>query len=69
MEVIKVLKTYKYRLYPNKQQETLIQKTFGCKRFVYNYFLDLKINEYKNNNKSLNYCETSKLLTQLKKRK
>lgn len=60
-------KAYKYRIYPNKQQKELIAKTFGCVRFVYNYFLDLRINEYKNNGKSLNYYDTSKLLTQLKK--
>lgn len=59
-------KAYKYRIYPNKKQQELIQKTFGCTRFIYNYFLDLKINEYKNNNKSLSYYDTSKLLTQLK---
>lgn len=60
-------RAYKYRIYPNKKQQELIQKTFGCVRFVYNYFLDLRINEYKNNNKSLSYYDTSKLLTQLKK--
>lgn len=60
-------KAYKYRIYPNKKQQELIQKTFGCARFVYNYFLDLRINEYQNNNKSLSYNDTSKLLTQLKK--
>lgn len=60
-------KAYKYRIYPNKKQQELIQKTFGCVRFVYNYFLDLRINEYKTNNKSLNFYDTSKLLTQLKK--
>ena len=47
----------------------MIQKTFGCTRFVYNYFLDVRISEYKNNGKSLNYYDTSKLLTQLKKEK
>lgn len=31
-----MLKAYKYRIYPNKEQEILIQKTFGCCRFVYN---------------------------------
>lgn len=62
-------KAFKYRIYPNKKQKELIQKTFGCSRFVYNYFLDLKINEYKNNGKSLSFYDTSKLLTQLKKRK
>lgn len=60
-------KAYKYRIYPNKKQQELIQKTFGCVRFVYNYFLDLRIKEYENNNKSLSYYDTSKLLTQLKK--
>lgn len=58
---------YKYRIYPNKTQKELISKTFGCCRFVYNYFLDLKIQEYKNNKKSLSYHDMSKLLTQLKK--
>lgn len=43
-----MLKAYKYRLYPNKQQIEQIQKTFGCCRFVYNQCLSLKINKYKN---------------------
>lgn len=60
-------KAYKYRIYPNKKQQELIQKTFGCCRFVYNYFLDLRISEYKNNKKSLNYYDTCKILTKLKK--
>jgi putative transposase len=61
-----VEKAYKYRIYPNKVQKELIQKTFGCTRYVYNYFLDMRIKEYENNGKSLSYGETSKLLTQLK---
>lgn len=61
-----MLKAYKYRLYPNKSQKELIQKTFGCTRYVYNYFLNLRKSEYENNKKSLNYYETIKLLTQLK---
>ena len=31
-----MLKAYKYRIYPNKEQEEQIEKTFGCSRFVYN---------------------------------
>lgn len=34
-----MLKAYKYRIYPNKEQEILINKTFGCVRFVYNKML------------------------------
>lgn len=37
-----MLKAYKYRIYPNKQQEEQIQKTFGCCRFVYNYYLNMR---------------------------
>ena len=32
---VKRLKAYKYRIYPNKEQEKQIAKTFGCSRFVY----------------------------------
>ncbi|MBA2878579.1 transposase, partial [Anoxybacillus kamchatkensis] len=31
-----VHKAYKFRIYPTKQQEILIAKTFGCARFVFN---------------------------------
>ena len=50
---MKILKSYKYRIYPNKQQETLIQKTFGCCRFVYNQTLAYRIELYKTQGKSL----------------
>lgn len=43
-----MLKNYKYRIYPNKSQVELIQKTFGCCRFVYNQVLAYKINKYQN---------------------
>lgn len=46
-------KSYKYRLYPNKEQEILIQKTFGCCRFVYNQTLSYRINLYKTEKKSM----------------
>lgn len=34
------MKAYKFRIYPNKEQINLINKTIGCARFVFNYFLD-----------------------------
>ena len=37
-----MLKAYKYRIYPNKEQEIQIAKTFGCCRFVYNQTLTYK---------------------------
>ena len=39
-------KSFKYRLYPNKEQEIIFQKTFGCCRFIYNKMLADKIEFY-----------------------
>ena len=39
---------YKYRIYPNKAQQELIAKTFGCCRFVYNHALDRRKTLYEN---------------------
>ena len=39
-------KAYKYRIYPTSEQETLIAKTFGCVRFVYNQFLAFQEEQY-----------------------
>ena len=36
---MKQLKTYKFKLCPTNEQQELIDKTFGCCRFVYNYSL------------------------------
>lgn len=60
-------KAYKYRIYPNKKQVELIQKTFGCSRFVYNHYLDIRIEKYKSNKESFNYYDCCSDLTQLKK--
>lgn len=48
-----MLKAYKYRIYPNKAQETLIQKTFGCCRFVYNQTLAYRKNLYETDGRSM----------------
>lgn len=41
------VRSYKYRIYPNKEQTILIEKTFGCCRFVWNRMLEDKEKEYK----------------------
>lgn len=48
-----MLRAYKYRLYPTEKQKLLFTKTFGCCRYVYNWALNLKINAYKEEKKSL----------------
>ena len=59
--------SYKFRIYPNAEQQTLIQKTFGCARFVYNHFLAQRISEYKATGKAPTRFQQDKTLTVLKK--
>ena len=61
-----VLKAYKYRIYPNKQQAELINKTIGCCRFVYNYYLAERIELYKTEQKSLSYVKCANAMKNLK---
>ncbi|WP_440604693.1 IS200/IS605 family element RNA-guided endonuclease TnpB [Bacillus sp. GB_SG_008] len=42
-----MLKAYKYRIYPNKEQKMFFAKTFGCVRFVYNKMLADRIESYR----------------------
>lgn len=67
VKVMIVNKAYKFRIYPNKQQEVLINKTFGCCRFVFNHFLAKWNDAYKETGKGLTYNSCSSQLTQLKK--
>ena len=47
-EVSIINKAYKFRLYPNTEQQALLSKTFGCTRFIYNKMLSDKIDYYNN---------------------
>lgn len=49
-----MLVAYKYRLYPNKEQQIYFAKCFGCVRFIYNQMLSDKIGYYKETKKKLN---------------
>ena len=60
--------TYKFRISPTDDQIELLNKHFGSVRFVYNYFLNQRKEEYLNNKKTLNYYDQAKELTQLKKK-
>ena len=62
-----VNKTYKFRLYPNVEQEVLLSKHFGCSRFVFNYFLNERKEQYKKDKNSDNYYKQAKTLIDLKK--
>ena len=62
-------KSFKVRIYPNMEQQVLLEKTFGANRFVYNYFLNLKSKLYEFYKINLSYNNSSKIMTELKKQK
>jgi len=57
---------YKYRIYPNKNQQQFIKTQIGGCRYIFNWGLNLRINNYKQENKYTSYFDTTKALTQLK---
>lgn len=65
--------TYKFRLYPTKEQGTKLAKHFGCVRWTYNHFLDRRVKFYLTakeqdlEKKSLNYNDDARELTNVKK--
>src|SRR5690625_5930692 len=62
-----VNKTYKFRIYPTVEQEILLVKHLGCTRYVYNYFLNERKEQYQADKKSDNYYKQAATLTKLKK--
>ena len=59
-------KGYEYRLYPNKKQQEMLAKTFGCCRYIYNHFLARRIKYHEKEGKYINSFALSKELTTLK---
>lgn len=57
-----MLRAIKIRLYPNKEQATMINKLLGCYRVVYNQCLNRKIESYKNEGKSENLSTLGKFV-------
>ena len=57
---------FKYRIYPNNQQKEIIAKTFGSCRFVYNKYLAMRIDKYKESKESMSYVQCANDMKQLK---
>ena len=62
-----VQRAYRYRLYPNREQRQQLARTFGCSRYVYNWALRRRSDEYHAAGKSLSFAQLSRDLTALKK--
>ena len=59
-------KGIKFRIYPNREQQDLINQTLGCCRLIYNKGLAMRKEDCGNGDK-IGYAQTSAMLTELKK--
>ena len=62
-------RAYKLRIYPTDSQRELIEKTFGCTRYIYNNFLAERKNKYEESKTKVHVYEQLKKLTDLKREK
>ena len=60
-------KAYSYRFYPTPEQESLLRRTLGCVRLVYNKALHLRTQAWYEKQQRVGYTETSSMLTEWKK--
>lgn len=60
-------KAFKYRVYPTPEQETLLRRTIGCTRLVYNRALAARTKAWYGEKKRVGYSDTSAMLTDWKK--
>ena len=61
------LRAFKFRLYPNREQEQKLAQFFGAKRWVFNHFLHENIQKRNREEKHLSNFDINKEITQLKK--
>lgn len=61
-----IYKSYRFRIYPNKEQQKILARYFGSVRFVYNHFLAERKKQYEETGRSDNYYTQAKALTELK---
>ena len=69
MTTKRIIRGYKFPVLPTEEQKTFFAKSFGCSRFVFNYFLNARKDHYLKNGKGIGYNDTAKLLVVLKEDK
>ena len=62
------IRGYKYRAYPNRKQKEFFEQTFGCCRFVYNYYMEKRQRLWREWHDTLSYNDISKDLSSVLKR-
>jgi putative transposase len=60
-------KAFKFRLYPTTEQESLLRRTMGCVRLVYNKALAARTEGWYERQERIDYVQTSSMLTSWKK--
>ncbi len=60
-------KAYSYRFYPTPEQESLLRRTLGCVRWVYNKALHERTQAWYERTERVGYSQTSSMLTAWKK--
>jgi putative transposase len=63
---MKEKRAYRYRFYPTLEQAVVLERTFGCARYVYNWALRLRTDAYYERQERIDYHEASASLTVLK---
>src|SRR5690606_26092756 len=61
-----IFRTYRFELQPTQEQQVLLNKHFGCVRYVYNHFLNERKEQYQADKKSDNYHTQAATLIALK---
>jgi len=67
LSLMQTTKAFRYRLYPTLFQEQAFQRLAGCRRFIWNHFLNRMQSHYKETGKSLSVFTMQKELTTLRK--
>ena len=60
------LRAYRYRIYPTSDQKRVFEEHFGCCRFVYNHFLDLRKTAWEQDKERVSGFDCKKMLPALK---
>ena len=67
MVLKRVQRAYRFRFYPTPEQESLLRRTIGCARKVYNLALELRSESWTKEQRNVTYKDTSKALTEWKR--
>jgi putative transposase len=67
LQAVSVSKGFHYRIYPTPEQETLLRRTLGCARLVWNRALGMRSEMWRTEKKSFPYGKQSAALTEWKK--